>query len=106
MFCTVAMGRYFFEKRNTTSPLETFLVTAGKLFVPALVLINNNPEVFNISTVEIFSSPMKKEGFATLLSIKSLSRFLLPITRQCVLATPREDNLLACGQDFRHTGHH
>ena len=52
------------------------------------------------STMETFSSPTTKEGFATLSSLISFSHFLLQITRLCVFATLR-DNLLACNQDFR-----
>ena len=97
--CTVTMSRYFLEKRNIPNPRETFFVTAEICSSQLGRLSTITPRYFIISTMETFSSPTTKEGFATSSSLISFSRFLLLTTRLCVLATFR-DNLLR-SQDLR-----
>ena len=51
MFCKVAIGRYFFEKRNILISLDIFLVTAESCSSQLKCLstiVNNNPKTFNI----------------------------------------------------------
>ena len=93
------MGKYCLEKRNIPSPCETFFITSEICSSQLKNLSTITPRYFVSSTMETLSSPTVKEGFATLSSLMSFSRFLLPITKLCVLATLR-DNLLACNQDF------
>ena len=93
IFCTVTMGRYFLEKRNIPKPRETFFVTAEICSSQLKCLSTITPRYLIFSTMETFASPTTKGGFATLSSFISFSRFLLPTTRLCVLATFR-DNLL------------
>ena len=96
MFCTVAIGRYSFERCIIPSPLETPFNYCRKFFVPAQVFINNNPVVFYIFYDGNILIAHNKRGLCCS-TLTYIPQSLPTANNKTIL----RDNLLACSQDWK-----